>query len=87
MDYSNLFVCLMGMGTVFFGLVCLVALTTLMSTFLRAGRKAPSSSRRTCSCTGRSRSAGRHTGTRGRCVRRDRGGSGHRYHRHPHPVH
>lgn len=37
MDYSNLFVCLMGMGTVFFGLVCLVALTTLMSTFLRAG--------------------------------------------------
>lgn len=41
MDYSNLFVCLMGMGTVFFGLVCLVALTTLMSTFLRAGGKRP----------------------------------------------
>lgn len=30
MSYSNLFVCLMGMGTVFFGLVCLVALTYLV---------------------------------------------------------
>ena len=30
MDYSNLFVCLMGMGTVFFGLICLIALTTIM---------------------------------------------------------
>ena len=30
MDYSNLFVCLMGMGTVFFGLICLIVLTTLM---------------------------------------------------------
>ena len=28
--YSNLFVCLMGMGTVFFGLICLIVLTTLM---------------------------------------------------------
>ena len=31
MDYSSLFVCLMGMGTVFFGLICLIVLTTLMS--------------------------------------------------------
>ena len=30
MDYSIIFVCLMGMGTVFFGLVCLIALTTLL---------------------------------------------------------
>lgn len=26
MDYSSLFVCLMGMGTVFFGLICLIVL-------------------------------------------------------------
>lgn len=31
MDYSNLFVCLMGMGTVFFGLICIILLVTLMS--------------------------------------------------------
>ena len=31
MDYSIIFVCLMGMGTVFFGLICLIVLTTLMS--------------------------------------------------------
>ena len=30
MDYPKLFVCLMGMGTVFFGLVCLIVLTTIM---------------------------------------------------------
>jgi len=30
MDYSNIFVCLMGLGTVFFGLSCLIALTALM---------------------------------------------------------
>ena len=30
MDYSSVFVCLMGMGTVFFGLICLIVLTTLM---------------------------------------------------------
>ena len=30
MDYSIVFVCLMGMGTVFFGLVCLIVLTTLL---------------------------------------------------------
>lgn len=31
MEYSNLFVCLMGMGTVFVGLICLIVLTSLMS--------------------------------------------------------
>ena len=31
MDYSNLFVCLMGLGTVFLGLVCIVLLVTLRS--------------------------------------------------------
>ena len=30
MEYSNVFVCLMGMGTVFFGLICLIVLTSLM---------------------------------------------------------
>lgn len=34
MDYSNLFVCLMGLGTVFFGLICLIALISLMSAAL-----------------------------------------------------
>ncbi|MCQ2448036.1 MAG: OadG family protein [Oscillibacter sp.] len=35
MDYSKLFVCLMGMGTVFFGLICLIALTYIMSAIVR----------------------------------------------------
>lgn len=39
MDYGNLFVCVMGMGTVFFGLICLIALTRLMSIALRGGRQ------------------------------------------------
>ena len=30
MEPSNLFVCLMGLGTVFFGLICLIVLTTIM---------------------------------------------------------
>ena len=30
MDYSIIFVCLMGMGAVFFGLICLIVLTTLL---------------------------------------------------------
>lgn len=38
MDYSSLFVCLMGMGTVFFGLICLIVLTTLMSAACGRGR-------------------------------------------------
>jgi sodium pump decarboxylase gamma subunit len=31
MEYSNLFVCLMGLGIVFLGLICIIALTYLMS--------------------------------------------------------
>ena len=42
MNYSNIFVCLMGMGTVFFGLICLIALTTLMGRVLGASRTAQS---------------------------------------------
>ena len=34
MDYSLWFVCLMGMGTVFFGLVCIIILTKLMRAVL-----------------------------------------------------
>ena len=34
MDYSLWFVCLMGMGTVFFGLVCIIILTKLRSAVL-----------------------------------------------------
>lgn len=41
MEYSHLFVCLMGIGTVFFGLICLVALSTLMSAVLRSVGKPP----------------------------------------------
>lgn len=40
MDYSIIFVCLMGMGTVFFGLICLIALTYLMSAVVGRGKKA-----------------------------------------------
>ena len=35
MEYSSAFVCLMGMGTVFFGLICIVALCCLMSAVCR----------------------------------------------------
>ena len=38
MDYSSVFVVLMGMGTVFFGLVCLIVLTSIMGRIL--GREA-----------------------------------------------
>ncbi len=36
MEYSNLFVVLMGLGTVFFGLICLVLLTMLMGAICRS---------------------------------------------------
>ncbi len=39
MDYSIPFVVLMGMGTVFFGLICLIAITALMGKILH--REAP----------------------------------------------
>jgi len=35
MEYSNLFVCLMGIGTVFVGLVCIVVLVIGMSAICR----------------------------------------------------
>jgi Na+-transporting methylmalonyl-CoA/oxaloacetate decarboxylase gamma subunit len=38
--YSSAFVCLMGIGTVFFGLICLVLLTKLMSLLCGAGQQA-----------------------------------------------
>ena len=44
MDYSLWFVCLMGMGTVFFGLVCIIILTKLMSAVL--GKKPAQSASR-----------------------------------------
>lgn len=34
-EYSNLFVVLMGMGVVFFGLICIILLTTIMGVILR----------------------------------------------------
>lgn len=40
MEYSNLFVCLMGIGTVFIGLVCIVFLVTIMSAICRRTEKA-----------------------------------------------
>lgn len=35
MEYSNLFVVLMGLGTVFFGLICIILLTYAMGAVLR----------------------------------------------------
>lgn len=40
LEYGSLFVCLMGMGTVFFGLICLIVLTTIMGKIV-GGRPAP----------------------------------------------
>jgi len=34
-EYSNLFVVLMGMGVVFFGLICIIVLTTIMGKILQ----------------------------------------------------
>ena len=39
MDYSNLFVCLMGLCTVFIGLICIIALVTVMSAVVRKRRR------------------------------------------------
>ena len=40
LEYSSLFVCLMGMGTVFFGLICLIVLTMIMGKIV-GGHAAP----------------------------------------------
>ena len=37
--YSPLFVTLMGIGTVFFGLICIIVLTTLMGSVLKSKSK------------------------------------------------
>ena len=41
MEYSDLFVCLMGLGTVFVGLVCIILLVTLMSLVCRSTGEKP----------------------------------------------
>ena len=35
MEYSNLFVCLMGLCTVFVGLICIIVLVSVMSNVVR----------------------------------------------------
>ena len=37
--YSSAFVCLMGIGTVFFGVICLILLTKLMSLLCGTGQQ------------------------------------------------
>ena len=39
-EYGSVFVCLMGMGTVFFGLICLIVLTMIMGKIV-GGHAAP----------------------------------------------
>ena len=39
MGYSSLFVCMMGMGTVFFGLICLIIITYSMSYLCETGHR------------------------------------------------
>ena len=41
MEYSPLFVTLMGIGTVFFGLICIIFLTMVMGAVLKGKEKAP----------------------------------------------
>ena len=41
MEYSSLFVTLMGIGTVFFGLICIIFLTRAMGAILKGKEKAP----------------------------------------------
>ena len=80
MEYSSIFVCLMGMGTVFFGLICLIALTYLMSAVVGRGKKAAPAP-----VPAAPQTAGEVTGSRR--IRRAGGGTGHRHHRHPHRFH
>ena len=39
MEYSSLFVTLMGIGTVFFGLICIIFLTMAMGAILKGKEK------------------------------------------------
>ena len=41
MEYGSLFVTLMGIGTVFFGLICIILLVMLMGTVLKTGAAKP----------------------------------------------
>ena len=41
MEYSSLFVTWMGIGTVFFGLICIIFLTMAMGAILKGKEKAP----------------------------------------------
>ena len=41
MEYSPLFVTLMGIGTVFFGLICIIYLTMAMGAVLKGKEKTP----------------------------------------------
>ena len=41
MEYSSLFVTLMGIGTVFFGLICIIFLTMAMGAVLKGKEKMP----------------------------------------------
>ena len=41
MEYSSLFVTLMGIGTVFFGLICIIFLTMAMGAILKGKGKTP----------------------------------------------
>ena len=39
MEYSNLFVCLMGIGTVFVGLICIIILISIMGAIIKRANK------------------------------------------------
>lgn len=39
MEYSNLFVVMMGLGVVFFGLICIIVLTTIMGKLMYRPQK------------------------------------------------
>ena len=52
MEYSSLFVTLMGIGTVFFGLICIIFLTMAMGAILKGKEKAPAAAACCCSCCG-----------------------------------
>lgn len=44
MEYSNTFVCLLGLGTVFFGLICIVLLCGLIGLFCKRTRSSAAKS-------------------------------------------
>ena len=44
MEYSNLFVCLMGIGTVFVGLICIIILVSIMGAIAKKTNKSDETS-------------------------------------------